>query len=203
MYDGLTARYSFPCPAGGDAHVRLSSFRAVERLPGTGAPAVYAVRFACPCGGEHSALATHGDLDWAPLGAAAALAFFNVMTGRFESAAASLADEAAHRIRHGSWPWTFFCVAEEQVQPVYPSAFRLIAEDGRRRLVAVSCPSCACTSVNVVTADHLDVPFYSDREVGVVEHVYGRESDLGAVADGVAARPGELGLRSLTSGSLW
>ena len=32
MYDGLTARYTFPCPASGEVRVRLSSFRTFERL---------------------------------------------------------------------------------------------------------------------------------------------------------------------------
>jgi len=42
MYDGLTARYTFPCPASGEVRVRVSSFRTFERLnrddarPGTG-----------------------------------------------------------------------------------------------------------------------------------------------------------------------
>ena len=49
----------------------LSAFRSFERLPGAAHPAVFRVRFACPCGGEHDGLLTHEELDWAPLGLAA------------------------------------------------------------------------------------------------------------------------------------
>ena len=34
------------------------------------------------------------------------------------------------------------------------------------------CPACRRTSVNLVTHQHVDVPFHNDREVGVVEHVF-------------------------------
>jgi hypothetical protein len=36
----------------------------------------------------------------------------------------------------------------------------------------VRCPACTSISINLVTAQHLDVPFHNDREVGVVEHVF-------------------------------
>jgi hypothetical protein len=171
VYDELTARYTFPCPTNAEARVRLSAFRTVERLPGTSKPSIYAVRFACPCGAEHAGLATHGDLDWAPLGRVTT-AFYNVMTGRVEAAAGPLADEAAWRIDHGRWPWTFFCAAEARPRAVYPSAFRRLVPDRGRIVVAVACPVCARTSANLVSHDHLDVPFYSDDEVEVGERVY-------------------------------
>ena len=38
--------------------------------------------------------------------------------------------------------------------------------------LAVCCPACRRTSVNVVSHEHVDVPFWNDREVGVVEHVF-------------------------------
>ena len=47
MYDALTGTYLFACPHGREAKVRLSSFRALERLPGAAHPAVYRVLFAC------------------------------------------------------------------------------------------------------------------------------------------------------------
>ena len=68
MYDALTTRYTFACPARGETSVRLSAFREVDRLPGTAHPAVFRVRFACGCGDDHVGLVTHDDLDWAPLG---------------------------------------------------------------------------------------------------------------------------------------
>ena len=48
--------------------------------------------------------------------------------------------------------------------------------------LAVECPSCSRTSVNLVTRRHVDVPFYNDRKVGVVEHIFSgdRETTLEA-----------------------
>ncbi len=43
---------------------------------------------------------------------------------------------------------------------------------GRALGLAVRCPSCARTSVNLVSAEHVDVPFHNDPHVGVVEHVF-------------------------------
>jgi hypothetical protein len=177
MYDQLTGRYTFPCPRGGEVGVRLSRFRAVERLPGAAHPAVYRITFACDCGEEHDGLLAHDELDWAPL-AGSDSAFLNLMTARLESAAEELLDLAAGRIRVGEWPWSFFCYPEERSRPVYPSAFRLLGEGGEEVGLAVECPSCSYTSVNVVTREHVDVPFYNDRRVGVVEHVFPQDRAL-------------------------
>jgi hypothetical protein len=171
MYDGLTGRYTFACPATGEARVRLSRFRSLERLAGTAHPAVYKVAFACPCGEEHGGLVSHDELDWAPLGAFAA-AFFNVMTRRLESAAHDLLDEAARRIGAGAWPWSFFCYPERRARPVFPSAFRVLTPADDRVAVAVHCPCCGGTSVNVVSTRHVDEPFFNDGRVDVVEHVF-------------------------------
>ena len=95
------------------------------------------------------------------------------MTSRLEAVAVELADLAARRIKAGEWPWSFFCLPEERPRPVFPSAFLLLAAVGRRRVgVAVRCPVCARTSVNLVTREHVDVPFHNDREIGVVRHVF-------------------------------
>jgi hypothetical protein len=171
MYDGLTGRYTFPCPVGGEARVPLSRFRSLERLAGAAHPAVYKITFECSCGGEHEGLVTHDELDWAPVGAARDL-FFNLMTSRFEDAAAELLDNAARRIRAGTWPWSFFCYPEGCAQPVFPSAFLALAPADEHVGVAVLCPACARTSVNVVTSRHVDEPFYSDARVTVVEHLF-------------------------------
>jgi hypothetical protein len=176
MYDGLSGRYTFRCPAAGEARVRLSGFRSLDRLPGPAHPTVYRVRFACPCGEEHDGLVTHEELDWAPLGAAA-VAFFNVMTRRLESGAGDLVEEAARRIGGGEWPWSFFCYPESRSRPTFPSAFRLLAPAEESVGLAVRCPGCARTSVNLVTARHVDEPFYNDRRVGVVEHIFEADQD--------------------------
>jgi hypothetical protein len=176
MYDGLTGRYTFACPHRGEVRVRLSAFRALERLPGAAHPAVYQVTYACPCGEEHDSLVAHDELDWAPLGVAGEERFFNVMTGRLEPVDAELADRAASHIRAGVWPWTFFCYPEERPRPVAPSGFRLLAPSADRLGVAVRCPCCGCTSVNLVTPRHVDEPFYSDAHVTVVEHLFASDA---------------------------
>ena len=184
MYDGLTARYTFSCPATGEARVRLSGFRSLEPLAGTARPVVYKVSFACTCGEEHAGLVAHGDLDWAPL-AGSDVAFFNLMTQRLESASFELLEQGMRRIGAGEWPWSFFCYPEGRPRPVFPSAFRALAAADDRIGVAVRCPSCACTSVNVVTRRHVDEPFYSDRRISVIEHVFAddREATVAAFRD--------------------
>ena len=171
MYDGLTGRYRFSCPDAGEVSVRLSSFRVLERLPGPGHPAVFKIRFACPCGEEHEGLVTHGELDWAPIGGSD-VTFFDLMTARLESVARDLPDLAARRIQAGDWPWSFYCFAEARPQPVFPSAFRALAPADEAVGLAVRCPTCAQTSVNVVSIRHVDEPFYNDATVAVVEHVF-------------------------------
>jgi hypothetical protein len=55
---------------------------------------------------------------------------------------------------------------------VFPSAFFLLAPGDGRLGLAVHCPACARTSVNLVSREHVDLPFHNDREIGVVEHVF-------------------------------
>jgi hypothetical protein len=88
MYDQLTGRYTFACPARGEVRIPLSRFRVLERLPGAAHPAVFKITFACDCGAEHDGLVTHDELDWAPL-AGSDEVFLNVMTARLESAASA------------------------------------------------------------------------------------------------------------------
>jgi hypothetical protein len=161
--------------------VRLSRFLLLERLPGAAHPAVYKILFACECGEEHESLLAHDDLDWAPL-AGSEERFLNLMTARLESAAVELLELAARRIQTGEWPWSFFCYPEERPRPVFPSAFRVLAEGGEELGVAVECPSCSQTSVNLVSHEHVDVPFYNDRRVGVIEHMFGRDRDQALAA---------------------
>ena len=171
MYDPLTSRYTFSCPRRGETHVSLSSFRTLERLEGTAHPVVYRIRFACSCGDEHDGLVSHDELDWAPLGLESGV-FLNLMTSRVEPVAEELGDLAASRIGAGEWPWSFFCYPEERPRPVFPSAFFLLAPGDGRLGLAVHCPACARTSVNLVSREHVDLPFHNDREIGVVRHVF-------------------------------
>ena len=126
MYDALTGRFTFPCPARGEAHVTLSDFRQLERLPGASHPSVFHVLFACVCGEEHDGLVTHDDLDWGPLGLQSG-AFYNVMTAQLDPVVTELSDVAARRIEAGEWPWSFFCYPEDRPRPVFPSSFFLLA----------------------------------------------------------------------------
>jgi hypothetical protein len=171
MYDALTGRFTFPCPARGETRVTLSDFRQLERLPGAAHPAVFQVLFACTCGEEHEGLVTHDDLDWAPLGLRGGV-FYNLMTARLDLVDSELSDLAARRIQAGEWPWSFFCYPEEQPRPVFPSAFFLLAPGDGSLGLAVRCPACQRTSVNLVSHEHIDLPFHNDPEVGVVEHVF-------------------------------
>jgi hypothetical protein len=171
MYDALTGRYTFACPARGETRVTLSAFRMLERLPGTAHPAVYSVCFECGCGDEHRGLVSHDELDWAPLGFQEG-AFMNLMTARLDDVAGELSDLAARRIQAGEWPWSFFCFAEDRPKPVSPSSFVLLTPGDRALGLAVRCPACASVSVNLVSHSHVDLPFHNDAEIGVVEHVF-------------------------------
>jgi hypothetical protein len=183
MYDAITSRYTFSCPRVGESRVSLSAFRTLEQLPGTAHPVVYRVRFACACGDEHDGLVAHDELDWAPLGLDGGL-FLNLMTSRVEPVATELGELAATRIKAGEWPWSFFCYPEERPRPVFPSMFWLLAPgtaDGSIG-VAVRCPACLKVSINIVSSEHVDVPFHNDAAIGVVRHVF-REDALRSIEE--------------------
>jgi hypothetical protein len=171
MYDPLTGRFTFACPARGVARVTLSAFRRLERLPGAAHPAVFRVLFDCGCGQEHDGLVSHDDLDWAPLGLQGGV-FFNFMTAQLDAVEHELSDLAARRLQAGVWPWSFFCYPEERPRPVFPSSFFLLAPGDGSLGLAVRCPACQRMSVNLVSLEHIDIPWHNDREVGVVEHVF-------------------------------
>jgi hypothetical protein len=173
VYDALTTKYAFACPERGEARVVLSSFRRIEQLPGAAHPAVFEVDFDCGCGEEHPGLVTHDELDWAPLGLGEGV-FLNLMTAQLDPVEDELADLAARRIGAGEWPWSFFCYPEERPRPIFPSSFFLLApaEDRGAVGIAVRCPVCGSVSVNLVSSEHVDVPFHNDGEIGVVEHVF-------------------------------
>jgi len=58
---------------------------------------------------------------------------------------------------------------------VFPSSFSLLAPGDGTLGLAVRCPACRRLSVNVVSHEHVDVPFHNDREIGVVEHVFAED----------------------------
>jgi hypothetical protein len=154
--------------------VTLSAFRRLERLPGAVHPAVYRVVFACSCSEEHEALVTHDDLDWAPLGLRGGV-FFNFMTAHRDRLEDELSDLAARHLEAGEWPWSFFCYPEERARPVFPSSFFLLAPGDGSLGLAVRCPACQRMSVNVVSHEHVDIPWHNDPAVGVVEHVFAED----------------------------
>jgi hypothetical protein len=174
MYDVLTGRFTFACPSRGEARVTLSSFRRLDRLPGAAHPAVYRVLFDCSCGSEHDGLVSHDDLDWAPLGLQGGV-FFNFMTAHLDPLETELSDLAARRFEAGEWPWSFFCYPEARPRPVFPSSFFLLAPGDRALGLAVRCPVCQRLSVNLVSHEHVDLPWHNDAEVGVVEHVFAED----------------------------
>jgi hypothetical protein len=176
VYDALTTRYTFACPRRGEARVRLSAFRTLERLPGSAHPALYHVLFECSCGEEHPGLVSDDELDWAPLGLGEG-EFLNLMTARREAASSELADHAVQRIRAGDWPWSFFCYPEDCPRPVFPSSFCVLAPGEGSLGLAVCCPGCAKVSVNLVSTEHVDLPFHNDQEIGVVPHIFAADAE--------------------------
>ena len=160
IYDTLTTRYTFACPEHGDTRVALSRFRRLERLPGATHPAVFRIHFECGCGES----------------------FLNLMTARLDALEPEFADLAATKIGAGEWPWSFFCYPENQPRPVFPSSFSLISPSGRGGAVgiAVCCPVCGRTSINLVSEHHVDLPFHNDAEIGVVEHVFASDATQAA-----------------------
>jgi hypothetical protein len=174
MYDVFRSRYTFACPTRGEALVALSAFRRLVRLPGATHPALYQVEFDCGCGETHVGLVADDDLDWAPLGLAAGT-FVNLMTSRIDSVGDELAEVSARRINAGEWPWSFFCYPEERPRPIFPSSFFLLAPGDRSLGLAVRCPACERTSINLVSPEHVDIPWHNDAEVGVVEHLFAED----------------------------
>jgi hypothetical protein len=184
MYDVLRASYRFHCPASSTGETRsvpLSSFRSIERLLGAAHPAVYRVTYRCSCGSDHVGLVSHDDLDYRPIGGSTELEFRNLLTGRLESVRDELLDLARIQVQRGNWPWRLYCCTEATLKPVFPSCLiRVVPSQADLVGVAMSCPSCGETSLNVVTQQHLDVPFYHDDVVRVIERPFGDGRDLTA-----------------------
>ena len=143
-------------------------------------PVVYSVVFACDCGEEHIGLITESELDWEPLGLEPGRTFVNLMTSRHDDLSTDLRAIALTRIEAGEWPWSFFCYLEERARPVTPSSFVRLAPGAELRSenlgLAVRCPVCGSVSINVVSEPHVDLPFWNDPHIGVVEHVFGDDA---------------------------
>jgi hypothetical protein len=60
---------------------------------------------------------------------------------------------------------------------VFPSSFFLLAPGDGSLGLAVRCPTCHRTSVNLVSHEHVDLPFHNDAEVGVVPHVFAHDAE--------------------------
>ena len=167
MYDALTTRYTLRARSGGDprAAVRVPRPRPA---PGAGHPAVFQVVFDCPCG------------DGAPgarVGRRARLG-----AARTQRRALPEPDDRPLRGRRprssptsqsgGSWTESgrgaSTATRRSRPRPVFPSSFFLLAPGDGSLGLAVRCPSCGHVSVNLVSPEHVDVPFHNDRRVGVV-----------------------------------
>lgn len=180
MFDQLRNRYTLHCPDRDEAtHVPVSAFRVVRRLRGASTPAVFRVEFDCDCGGRHETLVAHDRLDWEPLGAESTETFTNLLTGRRELLATELVEHATEHLRRGSWPWTFFCHPESALRPGFPSSLRFVTPEhdhgGDRVGVLVRCFTCERHTVNIVSRDHLDVPWHNDDAIAFVAQVFERD----------------------------
>lgn len=177
MYDALRNQYRLRCSALEDhVWVAISSFRTIRRLRGAASPPVYRVEYDCPCGSRHESLVTHDRLDYEPIVGDSTQTFTNLLTGTRELVGAELGELAAGLIKQGRWPWTFWCHPESAARPGFPSSLRLISAEhdhGDERLgVLVRCFSCSRLTVNLVTRQHLDVPFYNDRRISFIPQVF-------------------------------
>ncbi len=182
MYDVLRAIYEFHCPtAGEDVFVRvpLSAFRRLERLPGAVHPALYRVEYHCRCGSVHVGLVTHDALDYGPL-IPVETGFLNLLTGRNEPVGDEFAEVYRGHLQRGNWPWRLYCTAERRMRPVFPSCLEVVLPHAHDQLVGVAmcCPGCGQTTVNLVSEPHLDVPFFHDRVVHFLERPFGDTRDL-------------------------
>jgi hypothetical protein len=180
MFDQLRNQYALRCPDRDEqAWVSVSAFRRIRRLRGATSPAVFRVEFDCTCGDVHETLVSHDRLDWEPLGTQSAETFTNLLTGRRELVATELVELASRQLRQGRWPWTFWCHPESALRPGFPSSLRFVTPEhdhGSERLgVLVRCFACERHTVNIVSRDHLDVPWHNDARIAYVAQVFDRD----------------------------
>ena len=167
--------------------MRLSRSAASSSCPARTTRPSTAIEFACGCGGEHPGLVTHDELDWAPLGLQDGTPFVNLMTSR-----TGAARRRARRARgaRGSRRGSGRGASSAGRRSVRGRCSRRRSGCSRRRgrrprRPAVRCPACGTVSVNLVSREHVDVPFVNDREVGVVGHFF--DDDLAAMIEAFRA----------------
>lgn len=181
MFDLMKAGYELRCPTGDTpVSVPLSHFRTIKRLPATTTPVVFQVQYSCPtCGERHDGLITHESLDWQPISADVPDTFVNVMTGQRELVGTEMQRLAGDFIQQGNWPWQFFCYPESALRPAFPSSVKVLAPAttmaADRQGVMFRCASCHRHSVNLVTRDHLDVPFHNDDRIAFIRQLFDGE----------------------------
>lgn len=183
MFDALRNQYKLRCALTGESvWISISKFRAVKRLRGASVPAVFRVQYNCSCNCDHEALITHDTLDYQPLATEATTPFVNLLTGSRELLATELAEVSSSKIRRGNWPWTFYCFAESTHRPGFPSSLRMVSPlthehgDNEHLGVLVRCSSCERMTINLVTRQHLDVPFFNDEKIHFVDRLVGGDS---------------------------
>lgn len=180
MFDSIRNRYELTCPEQETrVPIAVSAFRVIRRLRGASRPAVFRVEFDCTCGDRHESLVTHDRLDWEPLGTESTETYTDLLTGRRELLASELVEHAAAQLRRGSWPWVFWCHPESALRPGFPSHLRLITPehdhgDGRVGTL-VRCATCERHTVNIVSRDHLDVPWHNDAHIAFVAETFDGE----------------------------
>lgn len=180
MFDAIRNQYQLRCASIQEyVWISVSSFRTIRRLRGAVHPPVFRVEFDCTCGERHESLVTHDRLDFEPIAGDSHQTFTNLLTGSRELVGAELGALAAQMIKQGNWPWTFWCHPESAPRPGFPSSLRMISgehDHGSERLgVLVRCFSCSRLTVNLVSRDHLDVPFYNDKRIAFVPQVFDRD----------------------------
>ena len=190
--DALTTTYRFSCPQRGEAIVRLSSFRADRAASGRGASCrlLRSLRLlaAATSTSASSPRRSSTGSRWV---SSRGRTFVNLMTSRHDDLSADLRALALTRIEAGEWPWSFFCylggAGSSRDAVVVHAACAGWRSCARGSLgLAVRCPVCGSVSINVVSEPHVDLPFWNDPHVGVVEHVFG--DDAAAHDRGISRR---------------
>ena len=189
MYDALTTRYTFACPARGETSVRLSAFRrgrpAARRRPPGRVPRPLRLRLRRGTPRPRLTRPTR-------LGAARPRRARDVPEpDDSPTRAARLGvrrPDDPPRSRPESGPGASSATPRSDRGPCSrpSSASSPQAHPTASIGLAVLCPACVRISINLVTHEHVDLPFHNDAEIGVVQHVF--TSDTTQTLDEFRAR---------------